>query len=82
MIPGDISKEAVLEAMAEIDLNGVPKNHISTKYMLRNDNKLYPPKYTISLANKFVNGIEPKPAEFSGGEATNLPRPSSGPGEA
>lgn len=71
MIPKNISKEAVLKAMDDIDQNGVPKNRNSTKYWLRDRNKYYPPKYVISLANKYQSGIELKPVDFSGGEEAN-----------
>ncbi len=57
MIPENISKEHVLQAIQDIDLNGV-KDPLakSRKYDLVFNNKSYPPKYTIALANQFANG--------------------------
>ena len=71
MIPDNITKESVLKAIDKINLEGVPKGRESTKYNIRYMGKLYPPKYTISLANIFVNGNELKAQDFSGGQETN-----------
>lgn len=54
-----------------MDLNGVPQNRESTKYRLEYKGRTYPPKYLISIANKYVNGHELKPCEFSGGNESN-----------
>jgi biotin operon repressor len=56
MIPQNITKEHILKAIQEIDKNGVPEERLSTKYYLQYNGKNYPPKYTISLANKYANG--------------------------
>ena len=55
-IPDNINAKHVLEAIAKIDIDGVPGNRKSTKYFLQKEGRLYPPKYAISLANYFANG--------------------------
>jgi hypothetical protein len=71
MIPPNIRREHILLAIQEIDIHGVLPSRASSKYNLRFDGKTYPPKYVISLANKFANGKELNPQEFSGGQETN-----------
>ncbi|MGC8726194.1 MAG: hypothetical protein ACP5RS_06435 [Thermoplasmata archaeon] len=71
MIPKNITKNDVLKAVNEIDKTGIPKNRNSRKYELEYNGKRYPPKYVISIANKYVNGKELKPLEFNGGKETN-----------
>src|SRR5262245_6273339 len=71
MIPSNISREHVLAALREIDSDGVPQGRESTKFTLVYDGKPYPPKYVISLANKFVNGKELRSTLFNGGAETN-----------
>jgi len=71
MIPNNISKEHVLEALNWIDSHGVPKERNSTKFSLVLEGRLYPPKYVITIANIFANGNEHSPASFSGGDETN-----------
>ena len=71
MIPQNIIKDSILKAIDKINLEGVPKGRESTKYNLRYMDKLYPPKYTISLANRFINGTELKAQDFGGGQETN-----------
>lgn len=71
MIPKNISRSAVLKAIEEIEKNGVPRGRESRKYNLTYKNRKYPPKYIVSLANKYVNGAEFDSSEFSGGQETN-----------
>lgn len=71
MISKNITRETVIEALHEIDTNGVPKHRLSTKYHLSHEGKQYPPKYVISIANKIINGTELKADEFGGGEESN-----------
>lgn len=71
MIDKNITKENVLKAISEIDINGIPSNRKSTKYHLIFNDKFYPPKYVLSIANKHVNGKELEPNEFGGGDETN-----------
>jgi len=71
MIPSNITKKHVLKAIAEVDREGVPPGRGSTKYNLRHGGRLYPPKYLISVANRFANGSELPASDFSGGKEVN-----------
>lgn len=71
MIPENITREHLLRAIAEIRRNGIPPERDSTKFHLVFNGERFPPKYVISLANKFANGNELDPYEFSGGNETN-----------
>src|SRR4051812_37454549 len=57
MIPKNINKEHVLQALNDIDKNGVQHPLTkSRKYDLIYKEKAYPPKLAISLSNQFANG--------------------------
>lgn len=71
MIPKNIDRDAILEAIQYIDENGVPKNRLSRTYNLIYKGRSYPPKYLISVANRLVNGRELEPFNFGGGVETN-----------
>lgn len=71
MIPDNISRDDILKAMAKINEFSVPRNRESTIYHVAHNGRLYPPKYLLSLANKYANGCELKPSEFSGGKESN-----------
>ena len=71
MIPKNITKGNILEAIKYIDRFGVPSKRDSTKYDLKYKGKNYPPKYVISIANKCANGEELESTKFSGGRMTN-----------
>jgi len=71
MINPNIQKTDVLKALAFIDKYGVADGRESTKYQLIHNGKNYPPKYVISIAQKFLTGIELAPDKFSGGKQTN-----------
>jgi hypothetical protein len=71
MIPKNITEQHILRAIAEIDRSGVPSGRDSTKFLLSIKGKTYPPKYVVSLANKFANGQELSPSVFNGGAETN-----------
>ena len=71
MIPANITRDHILKAIKEIDEQGVPPSREQTKYSLVLDGKLYPPKYTISIANKYANQEKLDPLSFSGGDETN-----------
>lgn len=70
-IPETITAASILSAIKYIDENGVPKNRKSTKYCVVYQNKMYPPKYVISLAYKELVGEELDSDLFSGGIQTN-----------
>lgn len=70
-IPENILREHILKAIEYIDENGVPKKRQSTKYDLLYKAKRYPPKYVISIANKYSNGKEFESQVFYGGKQSN-----------
>lgn len=71
MIPSNIEREHIIKAIREINSNEIPPGRESRKFCLIFEGKQYPPKYVLSLANKFANGEELDPSEFSGGQETN-----------
>ena len=71
MIPSNVEREHIIEAVRKIDSKGVPASRRSKKFFLEFEGKRYPPKYVISLANKFANGAELDSSKFNGGQETN-----------
>lgn len=71
MIPDNIELEHVLKAVDQIDREGVPPRRKSLRYDLVKDEKPYPPKYTISIANKYANGSLLDSEMFNADEAKN-----------
>lgn len=70
MIPNNIKKEHIEKAIQEIDKKGIRKGLHSSTYDLKFNNKLYPPKLVISIANKFATGEELSYKIFNGGKDT------------
>ena len=71
----NISKEDIIKAIKEIDEKGIEKGAHSSTYDLVLNDKRYPPKLVVSLANKYANGEIIDRETFSGGrntEAFNL----------
>jgi hypothetical protein len=71
MLNKQVTKNNIIEALKEIDKNGVPKKRQATKFNLYYEGKSYPPKYVLSIATKIVSGKELEPAVFNGGDETN-----------
>ena len=71
MIPKNINKKHVIKAIKEVESGKIPKGRRSRKFLLEYGGKYYPPKYIVSLANKYANDRELDSSEFSGGEETN-----------
>lgn len=71
VIPKNIKKDHILKAIEETERNQIPKGRRSKKFVLEHNHKHYPPKYIISLANKFANGEELSSGDFGGGKETN-----------
>ncbi len=71
MIPKNIRKEHVIRAIGEIQRVGFPKNRVSRKYLVKYNDRDYPPKYVISLANKYINDRMLESFQFGGGSETN-----------
>ena len=69
MIPNNITRNDILKAMDEIDAKGVPDDRLPRKFNVIYNGRKYPPKYVISIANKYANGKELRPDQFSGGMA-------------
>ncbi len=72
-IPDTIEHEHILSALKEIILRGeksVPKKRYSTKFDVLFEEKRFPPKYVVCIANKYVNHVELSP-QFNGGAQTN-----------
>jgi hypothetical protein len=65
-----IDKENILSAIKEIDTNGVPAGRQSSTYDLIHNGKPYPPKFVISIANRFATGEELDHNTFEGGIGT------------
>ncbi len=66
-----VEKQHVIDAIAQIDADGVPTTRRAKGFDVFADGKTYPPKYLLSLAGKFATGKEFDPADFSGGQETN-----------
>lgn len=47
--------------------NGYDKSRKSTKYDLLHNDRRYPPKVVLTIANKFANGEQLHHSKFSGG---------------
>lgn len=71
MIPREITKENVLQALADIRSGHVPVERESTKFDLVHDGRTYPPKYVLTIASKYATGSELMPSLFSGGKESN-----------
>ena len=71
MIPKEITREHVLQAMEEINHSEIPAGRDFVKHYLLFENKKYPPKYVISLASKYATGRELSPGVCSGGTESN-----------
>jgi len=71
MIPKNIDREHILKAIEEVKKTGIPEGRSSKKFLVEFNGIYYPPKYIISLANKYANGEELNPSQFSGGTESN-----------
>ena len=72
MIPNNITKEDIINAIEEIEKNNnIPPSRQAVLHLLEYNGKTYPPKYVISIANKYANGEELNPDVFNGGPETN-----------
>ena len=71
MIPRNLTKGDILKAIREVDGKGIRRERHSNEWSVLHNDKYYPPKYLISIANKFKNGEEWDSSKFSGGQETN-----------
>lgn len=70
-IPSNITKEHIIEAINAISMENIPENRHSKEYFLVYDNNKLPPKYVLSIANKYANKIELDSSKFNAVEAKN-----------
>ncbi len=69
----NITEEYILQALSYIDDNGIPDKNKSTRYeLITNDNKRYPPKYVIAVADHLENGVEITTEGYNAIEAKNF----------
>lgn len=61
MIPKNIKQKHIFKAIEESKKIGIPVRRSSKKFFLKYNGKCFPPKYIISLANKYANGKELDP---------------------
>lgn len=73
-IPKNISKQNFIDAIAKIDLEGIPNYAASKTYDLIYNSKKYPPKLVLSYGNLFANGQELDRNSFVSTEAFKILR--------
>ena len=66
-VPGNISREPLLQAIEEIRRSGVPSGAQSTIYDVVFEGERFPPKLVVSIANRFANGEDLDRQTFGGG---------------
>lgn len=71
MIPHSVTRTHVLEALRQIDRDGVPRGRESRGYDLVYEGVRYPPKYAVALATALATGTLLDAEAFGGGEETN-----------
>ena len=71
MIPKNITREHVIKAIGEIETSGFPTARTSRKFLLKYNGMYYPPKFVLSIANKYANGRKLTPDDLGGGRETN-----------
>jgi hypothetical protein len=68
-IPKNITKEHIEKAIEEIVPTQIPAQRLEQNYSLISNEKNIPPKFKVSIANKYANGIELDSKEFNAFEA-------------
>ncbi|MEH7278774.1 hypothetical protein V7119_08335, partial [Bacillus toyonensis] len=69
MIPNNISKSNILNAIHYLEKNGIQPNRMSTKFEVLFNGKRYPPKEVLREANYIANKDELW--NFGGGDESN-----------
>jgi hypothetical protein len=64
-IPSNDGREQIEKAIKEIIKDGVRSRRESRQWVLEYGGRHYPPKYVISLANRYSNGIELDAGDFT-----------------
>jgi 5-methylcytosine-specific restriction protein B len=70
MLFDKVTQDHILQAIQEIDEKGIEKGAHSSTYDVVYNNKRYPPKLVVSLANKYANGEILPRNTFDGGDGT------------
>jgi len=73
MIPINITSFHITSAIREINRSGVPTHRKSKGHDLLDGGQRYPPKYVISVANKYPNNVELDYRKFNGGRQETNP---------
>jgi hypothetical protein len=73
MIPVNIERQHVLAALREIDASPPPASRQSVDYVLEHEGRRYPPKYVVTVSNRFANGTDLDHAAFAAGETETNP---------
>ncbi len=71
MIPPNIRREHIIDAIMEADQLTIPPERLSKKFLLEYAGRHYPPKFIISIANRYANDVELDSNLFSGGKESN-----------
>ena len=71
-IPKNITREHIEKAIEEIVPAQIPAQRMEQNYSLISNGKTLPPKYVISIANKYANGAELDSEDFNAVEAKNF----------
>lgn len=71
-IPNNITTVHIKRAIEEIEPDKIPLERESIHYFLNENNKILPPKYVISVANKFANGVELDSNSFNAVQAKDF----------
>ncbi len=69
MIPEGLTNVHLQQAVEYINRHGVTNRRRSTRYDLIINGRNYPPKYVISIANRYLNHEEWPPTNFNAVEA-------------
>lgn len=71
-IPRNITVEHIQKAISEIKEDNIPSQRLERHYSLIENGRSLPPKYVISVANRYTNGEELISNEFNAIEAKNF----------
>jgi len=71
-IPSNILKAHIEKAIEEISHSKIPGERLSYQYFLKVGEKMFPPKYVVSIANKYANRVELNSDSFNAIEAKNF----------
>ncbi len=72
MIPNNITKDHIKRAISEVKTSEIPAARKEKHYQLMYEGSAFPPKFIISIANKYANGSELLSPEFNAVEAKSF----------